>query len=99
MEQKCINYGDKKLNLHIKSISEAAVKSFVNALDIGEIHTVPGYCEAFRPVTALTNMMIDIHLRCAPLREKLIWFNDLKTISSLNFRMMVYRNQRIKHCA
>ena len=83
--KKCINYGDKKLNLHSKSISEAAVKSFVNALDIGEIDTVPGCCGAFRTVTALTNMMIDIHLRCAPLREKLIWFNDLKNHSIIEF--------------
>ena len=68
--KNCINYGDQKLNLRSKSISETAIKLFVNNLDIGEIHTVPGYCGAFLTVTALTNMMIDLHLRCDSLRDK-----------------------------
>ena len=60
---KSISYGDKKLNVHQKSIFHRSVQDFVNKLDIGEIHTIPGYCGAFRTITALTTMVIDLHLR------------------------------------
>ena len=47
-------------------------------LDLGDIHTIPGYCGVFRSVTALTTMIIDLHLRSEPLRKKLHWFNGVE---------------------
>ena len=65
------------MNVHQKSISHRSVQDFVNKLDIGEIHIIPGYCGAFRTITALTTMVIDLHLRSESLRKKLPWFNGI----------------------
>ena len=73
-----IEFGDKNIKLCRKSISDANVEKFVRSLDIGELHSIPGYCGNFRTVTALTTMMIELHLRSDSLRQKLIWFNDQK---------------------
>ena len=45
-------------------------------MDIGDIHIIPGYCGAFRSVTALTMMILDLHLRSESLFKKLIWFKN-----------------------
>lgn len=84
-EKKSIVYGDKKINLRSFSISDNTIKNFVNGLDIGDIHSIPGYCGAFRTVTALTSMILDLHLRCDSLREKLIWFNDIENHFIIEF--------------
>ena len=76
--RKSISYGDKKMNLHNLSISDGKVTNFVNSLDIGILHTIPGYCGVFRTVAALTSRIIDLHLKCAHLRRKLVWYNGFK---------------------
>ena len=73
--RKSISYGDKKMNLHNPSISDGKVTNFVNSLDIGILHTIPG---VFRTVAALTSRIIDLHLKCAHLRRKLVWYNGFK---------------------
>ena len=73
-----IKFGDKNIKLCRKSISDANVEKIVRSLDIGELHNIPGYCGNFRTVTALTTMMIELHLCSDPLSKKLIWFNDQK---------------------
>ena len=67
--KKHIEYGDRNIALMDKSISHEAVKKFVDNLDIGDIHSLPGYCGAFRSVTALTTMIIDLHLKTTRLRD------------------------------
>lgn len=57
------------------NVSHDAVKRFVNNLDIGEIHLIPGFCGAARTVTALVTTMLDLHLKAPSLRDNLIWFN------------------------
>ena len=47
-------------------------------LDIGDIHTIPGYCGVFRSVTALTTMIIYLHLRSERLIKKLHWLNGVE---------------------
>ena len=70
--RKSISYGDKKKNLHNLSISDGKVTNFVNSLDNGVLHIIPGYCGLFRTVAALTSRIIDLHLKCAHLRRKLV---------------------------
>ena len=77
--KKCISYGDKNINMHNLSVSDKKVMNFVNALDIGVMHSIPGYCGVFRTVGALTSRIIDLHLKCVHLRRKLVWYNDIKT--------------------
>ena len=76
-EKKSIDYGDRNIALIEKSVSHDVVRNFVDKLDIGEIHSLPGYCGAFRSVTALTTMIIDLHLKTPRLREKLVWYNNI----------------------
>ena len=45
-------------------------------MDIGDIHIIPGYCGAFRSVTALAMMILNLHLRTESLFKKLIWFKN-----------------------
>ena len=59
-------------NYWIKSIS---IERFVNGLDIGEIHMVPGLCGAVCLVANITTMRIDLHLRTESLCKKLVWYN------------------------
>ena len=73
---KVISYGDKKINLKDRSLSDNAVKKFVDSLDIGDIHPIPGYCGVSRTVTALVTMVIDLHFKVPAYKEKLIWFNN-----------------------
>ena len=54
-----ISFGDKNITLCKKPISDRSVEKFVKGLDIGDIHIIPGYCGAFRSVTALTMMILD----------------------------------------
>ena len=75
---KVINYGDKKINLREKCISNENVGRFVQAMDIDEIHDIPGYCGAARTVTAFTTMIMDLHLSVPSLKYKLRWFNDIE---------------------
>ena len=58
-----ISFGDKNITLCKKPISDRSVEKFVKGLDIGDIHIIPGYCGTFRSVTALTMMILDLHLR------------------------------------
>ena len=74
---KMISYGDQKLNLKDRTLSHQVVKNFVDQLDIGEIHPIPGYCGVSRTVTALVSVMIKLHLSVPKLKEKLKWFNDM----------------------
>ena len=76
--RKSVSYGDKKMNLHNLSISDGKVTNFVNSLDIGVLHTIPGYCGVFRTVAALTSRIIDLHLKCVHLGKKLVWYNGSK---------------------
>ena len=66
------------MNLHNLSISDGKVTNFVNSLDIGVLHTIPGSCGVFRTVAALTSRIIDLYLKCAHLRMKLVWYNGIK---------------------
>ena len=75
---KSISNGDKKMNLHNLSISDDKVTNFVNSLDIVVLHTIPGFCGVFRTVAALTRRRIGLHLKCAHLRGKLVWYNGIK---------------------
>ena len=76
-----ISFGDKNITLCKKPISDRSVEKFVKGLDIGDIHIIPGYCGAFR-ITALTMMILDLHLRTESLFKKLIWFkNNINTIN------------------
>ena len=67
-----ISYADRNINLREKPISHHSLQKFVNSLDIGEIHTIPGFRGAYRSVTALTTMIIDLHLKSPSLRKKLL---------------------------
>ena len=65
--------------MHNLSVSDKKkVMNFVKALDIGVLHTIPGYCCVFRTVGALTSRIIDLHLKCVHLRRKPVWYNDIK---------------------
>ena len=75
---KVISYGDKKTNLREKCISNENVEKFVQAMDIGDIHGIPGYCGAARTVTALTTMIMDLHRSVSSLKNKLRWLNDIE---------------------
>ena len=66
----------KTLQFVKKPISGRRVEKLVKGLDIGDIHIIPGYCGAFRSVTALTMMILDLHLRTESLFKKLIWFKN-----------------------
>ena len=54
-----------------KCISNENVERFVPAMDIGEIHDIPGYCGAARTGTALTTMIMDLHRSVSSLKYKL----------------------------
>ena len=60
--RKVVSYGDRKINLENTPISNGKVEQFVKGLDIGDLHTITGYCGVFRTITALTIMIIDLHL-------------------------------------
>ena len=83
--QKSISYGDKIINMHTQPISNGMVEKFIKTLDIGDLHQIPGYCGLFRTITALTIMIIDLHLRTPSLRKKLIWFNSLENHFIMEF--------------
>ena len=70
---KQIRYGDEN------------VKKFVKTLDIGEIPSLPGYCGAFRTITTLCTMIVELHLRTDSLRKKLRWFNDIENHFIMEF--------------
>ena len=82
---KQISYGDRNITLREKSISHESVKKIVKTLDIGKIHSLPGYCGAFRTITALCTMIVDLHLRTDSLRKKLRWFNDIENHFIMEF--------------
>ena len=92
-----ISYGDKKINQCKKCISNENVERFVQAMDIGEIHDIPGYGAA-RTGTALTTMIMDLHRSVPSLKNKLRWFMTLKIIIFLNFLMMVHLNHGMVIC-
>ena len=92
---KTISYGDQKINLHEKSISDYAVSQFVQSLQIGDIHDIPGFCGVTRTVTALVTMIIDLHLTVPNLYEKLPGLMTWNIISFLSSQMMVHQNQKI----
>lgn len=76
---KEIEYQGQRINLHEKTLSNAAVRKFVNeCINIGDIHTIPGFCGVTRSVTALVTMIIDLHLRVPSLQEKLVWLNGIE---------------------
>ena len=72
---KTISYGDQKINLREKSISDCTVSKFVYKLVIYMIYLdFVVTCT----VTALVTMIIDLHLPVPTLYEKLTWFNDVE---------------------
>ena len=73
---KNISYGDYKINLRTVTVSHGAIEKFVNNLDIGEIHIIPGYSGVARTVSALTTMIIDLQIRVPSLNKSLIWFKN-----------------------
>ena len=83
--KKVINYGDRNITLCEKPISHKSVEQFVKQLDIGDIHSPIGLCGAFRTVTALVTMIIDLHLKTDSLRKKLIWFNGIQNHFIMEF--------------
>ena len=83
--KKVINYGDRNITLCEKPISHKSVEQFVKQLDIGDIHSPIGLCGAFRTVTALVTMIIDLHLKTDLLRKKLIWFNGIQNHFIMEF--------------
>ena len=74
---KCISYGEYNILLCEKPISDLSIKKFVDSLNIGDINYLSGYCGAFRTLTALTTMVIDLHMKSPYLRKKLVWYNDI----------------------
>ena len=76
-KEKSINYNDRNIILREKQISHGNVQKFIQGLDMGQIHDIPGYCGGFRTMTALCTMVIDLHLKTGTLCEKLRWFNDI----------------------
>ena len=83
--QKNINYGGKVIKLFERTLSDNAVQKFICSLDIGDIHPIPGFCGVTRTVTALTTMMLDLHLSVPSLFQKLLWFNDEKNHFVIEF--------------
>ena len=83
--KKVINYGDRNITLCEQPISHKSVEQFVKQLDIGDIHSPIGLCGAFRTVTALVTMIIDLHLKTDSLRKKLIWFNGIQNHFIMEF--------------
>ena len=59
-------------------ISPAAVDKFVKGLDIGHVNFIPSCSGVSRTVTGLVYMILDLHLRLAHLRKKLLWFDGNK---------------------
>ena len=84
-QRKSITYGDCNITLRENSISHESVQMFVNNLDLSDIHTLPGYCGAFRTATPLCTMIVDLHMKCSLLRKKLRWFNDIENHFIMEF--------------
>lgn len=89
-----ITYGDKKINLRTASLSHEAVQKFVKSLDIGEIHSIPGYCGASRTVTALVTMIIDLCLKVPNIQKSLVWFGRNTNHFVFSVLMMVHQNRK-----
>ena len=58
-------------------ISDYSVLKFLDSVDMGEIHSITGYCGSTRTVTGLIHMIIDLTLCVPGLYESLIWFNGI----------------------
>ena len=67
---KCISYGEYNILLREKPISDSSIKKLVDNLNKGDIHYLLGYCGAFRTLTGLTTMVIDLHMKSPYLRKK-----------------------------
>ena len=47
----------------MSNVSNANIEKFVESLDIGEIHQIPGYNGVSRTVTASVTMIADLNLK------------------------------------
>ena len=74
------------ITLHyVRNQFHISVEQFGKQLGIGDIHSPIGLCGAFRTVTALVTMNIDLHLKTDSLRKKLIWFNGIQNHIIMEF--------------
>ena len=73
-----ISYGDISMARKISTISHKSLKDFVDQIDIGSTHQIPGYTGVARTVTALVTMISDLHLKVKSLNDNLVWFNENK---------------------
>ena len=72
-ESNIISYREHNILLKTSSISDRAIETFVNNLDIGYIHFIKGGVS--RTVTALVTMIADLNLKVKTMKDKFRWFN------------------------
>ena len=83
-------------------ISDERVDKFVKSLDIGHVCEIPSYTGVSRTVTGLVFMILDLHLRLAYFRKRLIWFNEnvnhIVTVWNFGDKVRSRDYQYLLHC-
>ena len=74
--KKSIAFNESNIRLQEANISNYKLDKFVNELDIGVLHSIPGYCGVTRNLSDLIYMIADLHLTTEGLRNQLIWFDE-----------------------
>ena len=70
-----IKHGDKSINIKSSFVSHHAIEELVKNMDISEISFIPGYSGVARIVTALTTMIVELHMKVPTLKQNFLWFN------------------------
>ena len=76
--KKQIQYQGNDINMKEYVLSDASVRIFVRSMNMGDIYPIPGFCGVSRNLSALVQMVLELHLNGPALNEKLVWLNGIE---------------------